>query len=121
MNETNNKLITLDEMRDAIKRAVAERGKSYVYPGASSDSEKGVECRYRFEDGTPGCIVGLAVSYVDPKLTLPERKNAEYALEGVAEFTAITYALKAQDAQDIGRTWGDALSVAESFYDRLKG
>jgi hypothetical protein len=106
------KLITLEEMRSAIKAAVAEKGEDFVYPRES-------QCLYNeTENGPPRCIVGDAVHRLRPSLILKEGAAAAAALAGFATTSAIMYALVAQVGQDNRYSWGTALRSAEDLYER---
>lgn len=121
--ETTQKrqLITLDEMRTAIKRAVEERGEDYIYPEEWKKSSPDIlygedyQCQYRNEDGSPSCIIGLAVSYINPNIILKEFTCAHLALRDMAEDDAGLYATIAQAGQDQGNTWGEAYKAAEAW------
>ena len=106
-------MITLQQMREAIKAAVEERGEDFIYPRDNEDWMINGVCRYRLEDGTPACIVGLAMSKIDPSIVLPEEQDAFDALEGIAETEAQRYANDVQGRQDCGDSWGRALRCVE--------
>lgn len=111
-----NKLITLEEMRGAVRRAVEERGRDFVYPWEWMEHPPLCDtpcCVYRRKDGTPSCIVGLAVSYLRPDVVLEEFVLANAALIGLADDSASKYAEVAQSEQDVGVSWGEALDAAE--------
>jgi hypothetical protein len=111
-------LITLSEMRAAIRRAVEERGADFVYPDEWKMSERPsthAQCQYRRGDGTPACIVGLAMSYLRPDVVLTEFVSAHDVLGGHATRNAIEFAANAQACQDDGATWGEALASAEDW------
>ena len=62
-------MTTYAEMKAALERAVEERGADFVYPEEWRETRM---CRYRLPDGRPGCIVGLAMSYLMPDVVLQE-------------------------------------------------
>lgn len=105
MSSDEQPLITFDEMKAALERAVAERGENYVY------TRPGQTCLYRHEGDVPGCLVGLAMSYLRPDVRL-EEEEAFFALRGHAEENAISLANWAQSYQDGGLSWGRSLAKA---------
>lgn len=119
-----NKLITLEEMRGAVRRAVDERGRDFVYPWQWMRHPPLCDtpcCVYKNKDGTPSCIVGLAVSYLRPNVVLREFEAAHEVLPGLADDDATWYAQKAQGIQDQGGTWGEALDAAEGSICEANG
>lgn len=83
-------MITYAEMKAALERAVEERGADFVYPEEWRETKIRHDteihlCRYRLPDGRPGCIVGLAMSYLMPDVVLREFRGAAEALEIVKE------------------------------------
>lgn len=100
-------LITYDEMKAALERAVAERGEGYVYPGNG-----GGGCSYYKPDGSPDCLIGLAVSYIRPDVRLQWGTYAEEALFDIADSRAVRLAHIAQHQQDTRAPWGHALKIA---------
>lgn len=120
---TTEKLISYDEMKAALECAVAERGEGFVYPEEWKRKELGdigSSCQYRLEDGTPGCIVGMAMSYLRPDVVLPEFTGSERALDGLVDDLADHLAAEAQRHQDMGATWGEALERAISTFEDYK-
>lgn len=105
-------MITEQEMIAALEKAVEERGDKYIYPDKLKTHDG--FCRYRLDDGTPGCIVGLAMSYLSPQTNLEEGKSVFYTLAQVADDYAIWVASRAQRKQDRGHTWGEALIEAKT-------
>lgn len=101
----NDKLITYDEMKAALERAVAERGEGFVYE--APDPRLG--CVYYDADFKPSCIVGLAMSYLRPHRRLQEGPAA-VSLSGLADDKARCLADFVQQFQDGGEPWGLALS-----------
>lgn len=102
--------ITEAEFTAAMEAAVAERGENYVYK-APLDGD----CVYVDQDGNPSCLIGAAIAKIDPSL-LPEW--GDFANDGGAAATfghvLSTHRLalaadQAQNTQDGGGTWGDAL------------
>ena len=96
----------------AMKDAVERRGRDYVYP-------RGEEGYYRLSNpnaclytntktNEPACIIGLAMSLAGfPKP--PEGDAADMTLEGLVSPRVAFAAWSAQNLQDNGHTWGEAL------------
>lgn len=112
-----NELITLEQMRNAIKRAVEERGADYVYEKKPHpENEVCLACHYNHpETGEPDCLIGLAFSYLRPETRLPIYGSAYMVLKDIAHEDARLYASSAQRYQDDGYTWGEALAIAEAW------
>jgi hypothetical protein len=115
-----------------LKEIVADRGDDYVYPSFDECAECSTlrmedycdwhtneGCRYFTETGAPACIVGEFFH----RTLQPEEYNRFYlegrtATEAISllplEVDARTKSLLtvAQQRQDVGHTWGDALSTA---------
>ena len=118
---------TDEEFEAALERAVQERGEDYVYPQRNKDKwvdeyhNQAGGCVYSTPDGTPACIIGLALSYLDPSL-VPDYNDTNAArdvLPGIVSSVAATAAQYAQDVQDGGDTWGVALETYHSMYAGL--
>lgn len=130
--------ITVENFTQAMREAVAERGADYVYPAVGSPEAiagwrgRGYEhadgpfsnqdvkpgyggCKYVLKDGTPACIIGLALYKIDPALLPKANPSAQAVLDnlGVNDGALLFAAQKAQEAQDKGKTWGVALEVFE--------
>lgn len=128
-------MITEERFTVAMRAAVADRGEYWVYPQLIVDGEDESKfvneddewhddgmCIYVHEDGTPACLIGLALSKIDPEL-LPaygSHSNACPATELLrslgAEDRVCVAASVAQAMQDAGRTWGYALRRYESVF-----
>lgn len=102
--------ITYEQALAALKRAVEERGRDYVYP------ERDGACVYFGPDGKPSCGVGLALSYHG--LTLekvgPCNESADPGTlreDGVisADDETVTLLTAFQSRQDQGMSWGPCL------------
>lgn len=109
-------IVTEEQFTAAMRAAVEERGADYVYPvwdraGADDYHDVHGTCKYSTPDGTPACIVGLALSKIDPAL-VPDY-SANYGAHGMVVLGArsnLAYAAGvAQQEQDAGGTWGSAL------------
>lgn len=118
------------EFTDAMRAAVLERGSDFVYPQQSDEQlyeddewhDRGA-CMYSKEDGTAACLLGLAISTIDPALlpawgTPENTDNGQLWLESVGvSRRAARAAGVAQNRQDMGRTWGEALLAYEAFME----
>lgn len=117
---------------ELLERAVEEKGSDYVDPRSSTTG-----CEYADEKGQPLCIVGHVLSYLGVDLRPvvfesayggPEERlwgddfsaaelygSSEKAPLGDIEFTSeATYVLsEAQNYQDSGKSWGEALGAAQ--------
>lgn len=103
---------TKPSLRDLLARAVAEKGEDYVYPEEEKD---GVGCHY-FYEGRPSCIIGHVLSYLG-MTEGPEGSGAIFALRRLGFSPAEEYAaVAAQESQDAGRTWGDALAAYDTVW-----
>lgn len=113
-------MITEEEFTAAMEAAVAERGEDFVYPDEWRD-EYSEACRYSLPDGTPACIIGLALHKINPAL-VPTYDNTERALDvfeaiGDVPQNVALAAQRAQSQQDADKTWGVAL---EAYKDALE-
>lgn len=123
---------TDEQFMAAIRKAVGIRGEDYVYPSKeehpeywlntyldNTDSSDNLSCRYRLKDGTPACIVGLALHEIDPALVPASSQvaNASIILRDIGFSPEVRRpARAAQSAQDGGASWGEALRVFEACY-----
>lgn len=123
-------LIDKDKALELLNRAVAEKPDGY----ADENVVRGHACEYANEDGTPSCLVGTALSYtgfdlgnltypgeIDLFVEIPEDVTGEFiGNKGVLgndpnyEMTldALVLFRTAQEEQDGGSTWADAVQVA---------
>ena len=127
--------ITYEDAVLLLKQIVADRGEDWVYPNFDDCQECSAlrreeedaycswhmneGCRYFTEEGQPACIVGEFFS----RTLQPEDLNRFY-LEGRTVTDALQYLpmevdeqtrsllLTAQQSQDTGHTWGNALTRA---------
>jgi hypothetical protein len=107
-----------DQTIELLQRAVAEKGDGHIYE-RHGDSVLPA-CRYANHDGTPDCIVGHALSYVDLLSLELDDQGPVTDLKIVHEnFTPVAiHALEvAQDGQDCGDTWGEALIAAKGVLE----
>ena len=117
--------ITRENFTAAMRAAVAERGEDWVYPAKGSElagqgwrSEEYDACVYVLPDGSPACLIGLALYKIDPALVEGlegENASAFRLLHrlGVEDGGMCRAARKAQRTQDGGGTWGNALKIYE--------
>jgi len=116
--------ITRENFTAAMRAAVAERGEDWAYPAEGSElaeqgwrSEEGT-CVYVLPDGSPACLIGLALYKIDPGLLTyvePQSGNASRVMgrAGVQDGMLLLAADMAQHRQDAGAPWGEALSEYE--------
>ena len=117
--------ITRENFTAAMRAAVAERGEDWAYPERGSElaeqgwrAEEGQECVYVLPDGSPACLIGLALYKIDPALVEGLEGETVSALLllhrlGVEDVGLCGAAWDAQWAQDLGETWGNALEIYE--------
>ena len=116
--------ITRENFTAAMRAAVAERGEDWVYPAEGSElAEQGWRpeegtCVYVLPDGSPACLIGLALYKIDPGLLTHvefQSDNASRVMNraGVQDRMLLLAADMAQGAQDEDVPWGDALSGYE--------
>lgn len=123
--------LTKNAVTETLKSLLAEKGEDYIYPGA------GRNCTYSEGDGAPSCIVGHVVAALDPEafkqIVEVERYEgeswsaAQMFSEGFGEAGAtvatdsavLATALQlAQEVQDSGASWGDAV---KAYNEAIKG
>ena len=116
--------VTRENFTAAMRAAVAERGEDWVYPAEGSElaeqgwrEEEGT-CVYVLPDGSPACLIGLALYKIDPALVEGLEGENVTALRllqrlGVEDGELYWAAQDAQDTQDVGKTWGNALKIYE--------
>lgn len=112
----------VEYVRSLLARAVAEKGPDYVDPNA------GDGCVYYNDDLTPACIVGHVIEYwredhgTEIPDTVLENRGLGVGSDLLNEIgwsrMAIHGLTAAQNMQDDGRTWGDAL---EAFVRAVEG
>lgn len=117
--------ITIDNVIELLEQAVNERGEHYIDPQADSGS-----CTYATYSPSgelvPGCIVGMVLSKAGYEVGMLELWDSEVSgltpLDTPEEIKAKTsvevdskalFALRtAQERQDTGKSWGDAMRAA---------
>lgn len=116
----------------AMEAAVEERGERWTYPsGDDWRTGDGKMCVYAKPDGSPACLIGLALFKVDPKL-MPSYEDSDSGrdMDAVSVLDrlvdggklnlstrTISGAYAAQNHQDRGGTWGDALDKFKGHVD----
>lgn len=116
---------TLEDVLNAAREVVAEKGADYVYPNSIVGGGDGV-CVYAGEDSAPSCLVGHVIYRLDPEafLQVAEIEATEgttaaggleedgYLPEGFWDEEAQEAMVAAQASQDNGWPWGYALKEA---------
>lgn len=120
--------LTYEQALASLEQAIAERGEDFVYPQewrtSVSENFKGWCVNFN-QDGSPSCIAGYVYSLwsiendevwrEDSVDTLAGRDGGEKdAATAPLQIDARTYVLlsSAQNAQDSGSTWKQALEIA---------
>lgn len=127
----NRRPITIEAFTAAIEAAVQERGPEFIYPkgeygwrtliGRPAGPSHDVTCLYvRTDADEPACIIGAALHQLGYPLAYLRRFEGDdgrdvlrMAIENVDE-RLVSAARAAQDHQDNGFTWGEALDVYRS-------
>lgn len=121
--------LTYTAVQEALKESVEEKGADYVYPYA-----KGLgACKYAENDGSPSCIVGHVLAKLDPEMFAKVKEAEgresgsfpvsmlldaeEFYSEVELSFPLVTALASAQNMQDTGSTWGEALASFEREYE----
>jgi hypothetical protein len=126
--------ITFEQAKEALARAVAERGRDYAYPTTGEEDDEGsTSCVYRWEQwqaweqhaepGEPACGVGLALHHLGIlDDVVPEKRGsfemyenntvAVTALPLDADLWAMRLFALFQISQDGGAAWGPAFDQA---------
>lgn len=125
-------MITRENFRAALQKAVEDRGEGWVYPDnaewrAPNHIGETYACLYVKADGLPACLIGYAVHAIDPEgfahkmggreKPLIVRADQFLHLFGVKDEGLMGAAMDAQDAQDQGYSWGEAVAK----FDRTMG
>jgi hypothetical protein len=111
--------LDLEEAKQLVDRAIAEKGADYVYEQVSAPGYMLDTCAYfNPQTGEPSCIVGHVLAYKG--LTLAQAVAGEWNTGvtarglkqnyGVLDADAATliFLNGAQESQDDGETWGKA-------------
>ncbi len=120
------KTMTRDQAFDALRDAVNERGRSFVYNTING-------CMNVNSKGEPDCLVGLALWRFGEQNDLPENFMLNYrygTIIGVANRlredgvlsigkSALVVLKVAQRFQDEGKSWGEAFDAAVITADAL--
>jgi hypothetical protein len=117
--------ITRQNFTDAVTAAVDERGANWTYPEYSPENvaagwydDLGASCQYALRDGTPACLVGLALFKIDPELVPAHgwvigsdgSVGTLFKQLGVTDDELMNAAETLQSRQDRGLTLGYALT-----------
>lgn len=117
MGETAVRRITEPEFTQAMRDAVAERGEDWVYPkGEEAWEGPDGQCRYFLDDGQPACLIGTALCKLGVPGVRPGHEGAYAGLvlhdiygelpRGIPRAASL-----AQEVQDEGQPWGEALKA----------
>lgn len=115
--------VTAVEAIAALEAVVAAAGEDFVYP--DEDKNEFGTCQYLKADGTPSCIAGHVVALLEPEAT-PLLKHMEGKAATSLNFPGRLYFDPfaahvldiAQQEQDQGKTWGEALAHVRLVYSR---
>lgn len=116
--------ITESNVIELLEQCIADRGEHYIDPQAESGTCTYVD--YHGDHPKPGCIVGLVLIKAGYDIVTLDLWDSEISgltgstnpdeiegKTGVQVDDKALYALRtAQDRQDCGKTWGDALRAA---------
>lgn len=123
MTTNSEPRFTLEQVLQAAREVVEEKGDGYVYGDEYAD------CKYAV-DGMPACIVGHVVNRLDPAQFefLAAKEEDSHSSEIAANLrsrgwldqnfwsTDAALAMQAaQNRQDVGETWSTALAAAENL------
>lgn len=99
---------TAEDARALLVRAIEEKGADYVYPRPNAG-----QCYYFHDTNEPGCLIGTVLAYLGfDSSEVREGCSASENIPGLIPITPmeVTDALfHAQEMQDTGSTWGQAL------------
>ena len=112
------------EAVELLQRAVAEKGADYVYdPDSANPGSYG--CAYFQQDGTPSCLVGHVIAYkglTKGLLGVWNGSDVDLLVErGFLDLDERAQWLlaNAQNLQDNGKSWGEALDGAIEFAEEV--
>lgn len=123
--------ITAKNLRAALKAAVDLKGEDYIYvnpDGRVASEEESISCSYYCGDGSgenygePSCIFGHALMSMGITTAQLDWAGGSFigmmleTLESKGWITPVSFEVKAaayaaQQAQDNGKTWGEALGA----------
>ncbi len=119
--------ITVQNFRDALAAAVAEKGSDYRYPEGNMRVHPGTNspmCSY-VTHGRTDCIIGNALHRLGVSIEVLlafEGKGADQVIRAVVTSPVPTLVLdgadEAQSAQDTGGTWDEALQAYDAIVQR---
>lgn len=123
----SGKRFTLEQVLEATRAVVEEKGDSYVYPTTKANPY----CVYADVKGNPSCLVGHVVNRLDPEAFEQLRRSEVAARSLSIGADAIRFRgwipqnfwgddadaamIAAQCEQDSGEPWGHALYAAENL------
>jgi hypothetical protein len=123
-------MITVEQAREGLRKALEEKGEDYVYPHALT----GENCVYAEPDGSPSCLVGHAIYYIDREafnaLAAEEAEHWDEEMDGLPitsvrsidiDKSALRALAEAQDIQDTKGTWGAAFKGFEVTSASIEG
>lgn len=115
--------INIHNVMDILRGVVGEN-EDYVDPkGASAQP-----CKYTPSDDYPGCLIGQAYKSLGAGDSELEAMDEYGLISDVGDndlcpihttLDAISVMQKAQEQQDAGHTWGQALMMADAEYDYI--
>lgn len=113
----NDIRFTDDQVRDMLRTVVAENPDFVYEPPGGMDED----CKY-VHDGAPSCLVGHVMS----RLGFPLVEFARFEGQSPGQIdVALSISSRAADVldiaqarQDVGESWGDALTAAEGVWER---
>lgn len=105
----------------ALREVAAEAGPDYTYPDEwreqAGEGEDGGQCRY-VVNGQPACLIGRALAALGVPVAALENVEGSAAWAALGELHPTSApvgdaANLAQERQDTGATWGEALALFE--------
>ncbi len=118
--------ITRESFSEAIEAAVAERGPDFIYPlewkeeFPGNDDPTALRCVYFKEGVGPACIIGVALDKLGVDVEKIVNSDASTILSalGATDLGLLRAADLAQNQQDLGRPWVDALADYQETLER---
>lgn len=119
-------MLTIEQVRESLRKAVALKGEDYVYPTAKG-------CRYADPDtGEPSCLVGYVLADLAPEefARLRARERASRVSPAARRAIPMMIAMpssaimaldSAQAEQDRAAPWGQAMARFEATLSELSG
>lgn len=121
--KTGKARFSLDDVLEAARAIVSEKGESYIYPRVRG------RCLYADGEGGPSCLVGHVINRLDPqafdKVAQCERDRETRTATNLISSEFLDSDFWTHDAewamhiiqlrQDEGAPWGEALACAEDL------